>query len=37
MIGWLSRKPRKDRADMTNTEPLRLIRQEQLDLSLIHI
>ena len=31
MIGWLSRKPRKDRADMTNTEPLRLIRQEQLD------
>ncbi|MFY0480195.1 glycerol-3-phosphate dehydrogenase/oxidase [Achromobacter marplatensis] len=31
MIGWLSRKPRKDRADMTNTEPLRLMRQEQLD------
>lgn len=31
MIGWLSRKPRKDRAEMTSTEPLRLIRQEQLD------
>ncbi|MEN5162832.1 glycerol-3-phosphate dehydrogenase/oxidase [Achromobacter kerstersii] len=31
MIGWLSRRPSKDRADMTSTEPLRLIRQEQLD------
>ncbi|KGD87812.1 FAD-dependent oxidoreductase [Achromobacter sp. RTa] len=31
MIGWLSRKPRKDRAEMTRTEPLRLNRQEQLD------
>jgi glycerol-3-phosphate dehydrogenase len=31
MIGWLSRKPRKDRAEMTRTEPLRLTRQEQLD------
>ncbi|MPS77065.1 MAG: glycerol-3-phosphate dehydrogenase/oxidase [Achromobacter sp.] len=31
MIGWLSRKPRKDRADMTSTEPLRLKRREQLD------
>lgn len=31
MMGWLSRKPGKDQADMTSTEPLRLIRQEQLD------
>ncbi|CAB3717842.1 Glycerol-3-phosphate dehydrogenase 2 [Achromobacter deleyi] len=31
MIGWPSRKPRKDRADMTRGEPLRLVRQEQSD------
>ena len=31
MIGWPSRKPRKDRAGMTRTEPLRLVRQEQSD------
>ena len=31
MMGWLSRKPGKDQADMTSTEPLRLNRREQLD------
>ncbi len=31
MIGWLSKKPGQDRAQMTSTEPLRLMRQEQLD------